>query len=393
MTFKGLSTIGAVVRPARLAAVRWRRGLGRKKGLPPGLEMEDILEVCDDKVDSVSYEHISGWKRLGAFRLYLKCKCRHWTLIYKNAVYGIEEIAALDGLPIEPGAPEYLIYRLMNHDLGRYLPQSYLLQCIEEKKHYRYVMEDLASRFVLSSRPEAILNVCRHLPHIYHHLTTSLPPGIDHNLLQFDESFSRELLGYAEANLRHYAKHIRLEEVGTTLVAWSDLSELYLRAMMETYDRFPLRPIHGDLNISNIHHHKTDSDKLKIVDWEWAGIGGWWFDLVSLLKMTPVVLEHEGLAEFLRVAGIPSNRNALRAYQWGKLQRGLFDASFFARQAVGGDGGYRTESKINIQNHIRSALKRTSDAATQLKQLSQETDRGTHFMNRTTERYEDLDSI
>ena len=140
-----------------------------------------------------------------------------------------------------------------------------------------------------------------------------------------------------------------------------------MRAMSETYDRFPLRPIHGDLNISNIHHHKTDSGQLKIVDWEWAGIGGWWCDLVSLLKMAPVVLEHEGLAEFLRVAEIPSSRNVLVAYQWGKLQRGLFDASFFAKQAVGGDGGCRTGTKINIQNQIRSALKRASDAAVQLK--------------------------
>ena len=152
-----------------------------------------------------------------------------------------------------------------------------------------------------------------------------------------------------------------------TLEAWKELSEVYLEAMRQTYAIAPLHPIHGDLNTSNVHHHKRDVDQLKLVDWEWAGIGGWWFDLVSLLKTAPTVLEQKGVAEFHRVAGIPHNQDAVRAYQWAKLQRGLFDASFFAKQLIDGTSAHVTGTRVNFESYIRSSLNRASNAMAKLK--------------------------
>jgi 5-methylthioribose kinase len=184
------------------------------------------------------------------------------------------------------------------------------------------------------------------------------------NLLCYDRAFSENILDYANTCFRRYVKKKPSQQVQQLLADWKGITRVYSEAMDEVYDRSSLHLIHGDLNFSNIHIHKQKVGRLKIVDWEWAGIGGWWFDLVALLKMVAPDLEQEGFDVFLKASNRQNRCFEQRIYQWAKLQRGLFDASFFAKECV--DSALVTRRKINIEHHMLRALDRAQLALQEL---------------------------
>jgi hypothetical protein len=314
-------------------------------GLPAGIELAEIETICqealNEKLLSVSYLHLSGWKSSGAYRLFIQTgSSRQITLIYKNALYEHAQIPALTGLPTQPGPPEFTILSQPVGSLATYLPQVYLAEEVTPGMQYRYVLEDLFHEYKIVPDVEVIINSSRLLAELQQALVEWSTQVNTCGLIEYGRDFSIAIQEYAHNNLRRYEQHSSEPILKQVLANWSLISELHLApAFFTTQNRLPL---HGDSNYTNIHLHRLDPRKYKVVDWEWAGFGSPYADLASLMKGVPPEFERKAFRMFSAPHG---KRNAnlnpdlseqenWRLYQWCQLERGLLDASFLAAQHV-----------------------------------------------------------
>jgi thiamine kinase-like enzyme len=80
--------------------------------------------------------------------------------------------------------------------------------------------------------------------------------------------------------------------------------------------------------------HAQDRTRVKVVDWEWAGIGVPHADLASLLKRVSPDDERGALEIFSRGYSQLGAEDHLRLFRWCQLERRLLDAGFIARQQM-----------------------------------------------------------
>jgi thiamine kinase-like enzyme len=104
--------------------------------------------------------------------------------------------------------------------------------------------------------------------------------------------------------------------------------------------------------------HRQDSRRFKLIDWEWVGIGVQQSELASLLKVVSPELEAKALATYRSASGRDSDHTFERVYLWCKLQRGIFDAGFFAKQIADS----RHDTLLNLNRHMNRALDRARQA-------------------------------
>jgi hypothetical protein len=196
-----------------------------EKGYPDGFP-EEILEPAVKErgggtVASVRHQHMSGWKKRGAFRLIVKDdRKREWTFIYKNAYYERSEIAALEGLPITPGPPEFALYGCAYRDLRHFLPEVYASREVVPDTHYWYLMEDLSEDYTTKDGENEIIIVCERLPEIHAAIGRSMDGHLSQKMLRFDREFSVRLLGYVGDNLRRFAHQKKTPEMEEWLSQW-----------------------------------------------------------------------------------------------------------------------------------------------------------------------------
>jgi len=328
-------------------------------GYPDGLSRADLSKVVlsrlGEQPENVRYRHLSGWKHSGAFRLLVETRSsRYDSFVFKNAKYTDGHIAALSGLPVFPGPPEYLIYKAANNALQGYLPRIYLSRKIVDGEHYQYLMEDLSKDYEVSHDRKQILAVCEQLSRIHSDLSRSLGKEAKTALLQFNRSFSEQLMKYVFKNLSRLQEYQPTSRMDGVFRLWDRITTVYSAIMADIYRQEIIGPIHGDLNTTNILFHRNYRHKFKLIDWEWAGIGVPHADLASLLKRASPKVEAQGLLLYNKVnhqRGIEKDR---QIYEWCKLQRGLFDAAFFGKQTLDS----KEPPKNNLSGHIDRALQR-----------------------------------
>lgn len=334
------------------------------EGIPEGLDNDTMHQFAAGRlggpIKKVRHLHLSGWKHSGAFRLVLTGSFgRTISCIYKNAVYLEGHIAALDGLPISPGPPEYFVYKHAGPTLRRYLPEIYASREIKPGEHYQYLMEDLSLRYSGFQKQEPrLLLVCERLPQIHDDLDRSLGADARQRLLQYDETFSARLLDYAGENLRRLHARSQTKKLDQVLASWNHVADVYLTVVSEIYPQAPMTPIHGDSNITNVLFHRTQPREFRLIDWEWAGIGIAHCDLVSLLKRASPETEQQGLRLYSENSGARTLVQDRYIYEWCKLQRGLLDAAFLAKQVLDSD----RPPKRPLEEHIDRALGRTIES-------------------------------
>jgi O-antigen/teichoic acid export membrane protein len=347
--------------------VRFLRGgktaAGMKNGYPDGFPQEILEPAVKQRgggaVARVWYQHMSGWKKRGAFRLTVKDDRKsEWSFIYKNAYYEQSEIAALEGLPIAPGPPEFAVYGCAEGELRNFLPEVYASREVIPDQHYWYLMEDLSKDYTTKDGENEILIVCERLPEIHAAIGGSADSRLSEKMLQFDREFSVQLLDYAGHSLRRFADQKKSQELEEWLSGWDRLAGAYDRMLDEVYGGDSVGPIHGDLNVTNIMFHRQDSRRFKLIDWEWVGIGVRQSELASLLKVVSPELEANALATYRSASGRESDPSFERVYLWCKLQRGIFDAGFFAKQIVDA----RHDTLLNLDRHMKRALDRARQA-------------------------------
>jgi hypothetical protein len=243
--------------------------------------------------------HLSGWKAAGSYRLLLQVKGgRRWRLIYKNAVYSTDQIPALAKLPVIPGPPEYLVYSNAGGPLGQYLPAVYLCSEIVPGRHYQYLLEDLGQAYRKITSLEAILSAVAELPSI-HRALCEWSRSVDENrLLRYGLEFSVAFQEYALETLERYAQKTANEAVSEVCQLWPRISEVYL--CEEFQEIGTACSIHGDFNPANVLVHNRYPHRIKLLDWEWAGLGMPHADLASLIGGRKREIEHQALSFFLR---------------------------------------------------------------------------------------------
>jgi hypothetical protein len=334
-----------------------RRGPTAVQGLPEGIAFETLNELCvhhlGEPIKHVSHVHLSGWKPSGSYRLLLQTErgC-HWRLVYRNAIYHPDHIPALAGLPIIPGHGEYLVYSNARGALAKYLPAVHWCSEVVPGEHYQYLLEDLGDEYRKANTPEAILRAGAEL-HAVHRAMEEWSASVDHSrLLRYDDEFSTALREYARTNLEVYVRKTPSEGVAEVLELWPRIAEVHGRR--EFRDLRTIRPIHGDFNTSNILIHREYPDRIKLIDWEWAGHGTAHADLASLLKRATPAVEEHALATFFRQCNRLSLHEHRRLYEWCQLERGLTDAAFLAVQHIECSG----PTRLNIPGYIERSLRR-----------------------------------
>jgi len=341
-----------VRRPAQRPSPRHR---SVHEGLPDGLDFETVNQICQhqfgERLETVSHVHLSGWKTSGAFRLRLGMSGRcHHTVIYKNAVYRLEEIPAVDGLPVRPGPPEYIVYRQGSGSFSDYLPAVYYCEEVVPGQHYRYLLEDVNTVYhPLSYRSPKIVNIAAGLPALHETMRRWAQDIGTDGLLKYGSAFSSALAVYVQTQLGRYQQVIKSSDVEQVLKNWRAISTIHLSPDFIVPDL--LQPIHADYSPANIYVSKRIP--IKILDWEWAGIGLPHADLASLLKRANPELEQKAFAAYSQQDRRLSGHEHHRWYEWCQLERGLLDAGYLAKQYLDTD-----QPAQKIPHYIEKSLQR-----------------------------------
>jgi hypothetical protein len=332
-------------------------------GVPDGVDLDLLNEISREHFDapvvSTSYEHLSGWKTSGAYRIHLSLPGgRTIPIIYKIASYERSEIPALEGLPVQPGPAEYAIYSQLVGPLQPYLPKIYKAEEVTPGKCYRYILEDLFENYHWAKGNQAVTQAAKLLPNLHDALKEWAQAANTEALLQYGPAFSLELQEYAHPRLVRYQEHVPDPGIKQVLDQWLAITSMHLRPEFQSLQSNQL--IHGDLNFTNIHLHNTDERLMKLVDWEWAGFGYEQSDWASLLKGTDAILETKSVQQFYAELPQPrlDPRQNLRLYHWAQMERGLLDASFLAVQYL----RIENKSRQELPNAIRSAARRVLTA-------------------------------
>ena len=336
------------------------------EGIPEGLTFEQLAKLCrqnwNEQLVKVSYIHLSSWKAAGSYRLLLKTKKgKIKRLVYKNAIYSIDHIPALEGLPVIPGFPEYLVYKNVYQNpqpaIGEYLPNVYHVKEIMPQKHYQYFLEDLGNEYSITAyQPKVSLKVAQNISALHRAMKDFFPEAEQSRLLRYDGKFSSAIQEYFCKNIESYLEKTNNQNIYEVYQLWSQISKLYVR--QEFQELQTNQPMHGDLNVSNILIHKKHPDQIKFIDWEWAGLGKVHADLASLFTNSEPEIENQALVIFAAHNKELSFEEHYRSYHWCQLERGLLDAAFIAAQQLQSShqSDFLSSSEF-IENAMRNILK------------------------------------
>jgi len=333
--------------------------------LPDGIAIDTLRQVCASQCGSpfsrVSCTHISGWKGSGSYRLVLKTvDWTNWSLIYRNALYRPQEIPALAGLPVQPGPPEYHVYCHARGPMAPYLPEVY--SCIElvPGAHYQYLLEDLEQDYRIGCSQAAILRAAAALPAVHRTLASWAADVGRDGMLRYDRAFSIALEQFAADHLQRYALSSGSGIVRKACEMLPEIGRVH-RRLLERFDG-PGVVIHGDYNTSNILVHRRRRGAMKLIDWEWAGVGLAHADLASLLKAAVPDVERQALAIYAGLQPQLSTAEHRLRYLWCKLERALLDASFLAAQCSAG----KSAGRFSLPRYIEDSAARALDAHAEL---------------------------
>lgn len=342
-----------------------RSGSGRRKprkperveGVPTGLSSETLDRVSrehfGEPVHKVAFEHISSWKASGSYRLFLTSPEGHCrTVIFKNAVYNLEQVPALEGFPLRPGPPEYSVYVNVRGPIAEYVPR--IFECCEviPGEHFTYLMEDVRPEYERARRPESVLSIAARLPALHRAIGDWARATETTYLLDYDRDFSLALQPYVQKWLEEYARRSGDKLVAEVLKQWPRISRVHADEMPHPGPCVGM--IHGDFGSSNIMIHGESPKRIKLIDWEWAGTGPAQGDLASLLKGVSLDVEEQALTAYAEQDDRLSLADHKASYRWCQLERGFLDAGYVAAQYIKG----AAETTLNLPNFISGAARR-----------------------------------
>jgi hypothetical protein len=331
------------------------------EGLPPGIDFETVSRICQHNfgefVRRTSYLHISGWLQAGKYRLFLETRStRLLQLVFKEVIVDEEHIPPLSTIRIVPGPSECAIYRSGSSQLLRYLPAVYLCDEITPQKHYRYILEDLQLDYRKPSTKDDIYLISRQLPKIHLAMKEWLESGGEDELIRYEGTFAESLHKFMIETIDALPNKKNSEILKRIQFSWKRIMQMLDRKNFVEF--IPMRPVHGDFNTTNIRIHNKNADEIKLIDWEWAGIGVPHTDLASLLMSAPRQVEEEAMHNFFRHIKGWTLEDQIKLYWSCKLERGLLDAAFLSAHENAASG----VTSIDYRKSIEYALKLATEA-------------------------------
>lgn len=329
--------VEAMLPEAALSALRgWRKQL--RRGLPRGLQwpvLEGVLAMMHrGNPRSVCHCKLSSWKDAGTFRLFVRFRDgTEARLVYKRAVYSLDEIPANAGLPLRQGPPEFVIVGATDGPLARFVPRAYWSKACDDG--FEYLWEDLGEDFVSfveyqQSSPRT--DLCEPLAAMHRALREQFSGQRVADLLDFDGMYSERIWEYAMRTLQAYFEATGEPVAGTLLARQKEVRSVFLDRSFQM--ERPTQVIHGDCNSSNLWvRRKADALQLKAVDWEWAGYGMPHADIISVVKGRTDGEKKEFLERYCTAAGLA---NTAREWHWlrrASMERSILDAAFLAKQS------------------------------------------------------------
>lgn len=302
-----------------------------RQGLPVGLHLSvierSVAQLGAAPVDRCAHVALSGWKsETWTSRVFvLDTEGARHSIVAKVTDYA-DHVPAFDGLPFEPGRPEYGVLRSVLADpraeLASWMPRPLLAEPIDDHR-YVFVFEDVGQTHSARSSPADMLRAIAALSPMQSALRAVAVP--DHELLDLQpEHHVDTLVEYVRSNLA-----LAPEPGAADLVRRAD--ELVELCATPSWADAAVGPVHGDPNRSNVLFARRGDD-LVFIDWEWAGRGLPHVDLACLTKVVPQALEDEAVVSFADNDLRFTHDQHRELHQRAKLHRSLLDASFLAAQ-------------------------------------------------------------
>jgi hypothetical protein len=333
-------------------------------GLPAGLDPSTLDAVTrrwqDCPPGEVRYQHLSGWKDSGAYRVHVSLPDgRAWRLIFKEAYYGAEQIPALRGFPGAPGAAEYAVYSQAEGALSGYLPQVYQAEAVADGCHYRYLLEDLSEGWGIVTGGKGVRALLPALPDLHRALREWGATADLGGFVGYDAEFSAGLRRYALDSLTAYAERGPGDRspVSAFLRGWDAIARAHAGPGFDLAE--DAQPIHGDLNLRNVLFNRGGNGAARLLDWEWAGVGRPYADLAALVKHLPAEVSDEALTRYAALRPERPLAEHRRRFAWELLDRGLWDAAFMASQILLSP----PKTSMNVQGFLSASLRQAQQSA------------------------------
>jgi len=298
-----------------------------RKGLPGNIDQRLINKVCkhhfQSEVHSTKFQKLSGWKRTGTYRLFITLRNnQRKQLIYRHCSYNYDDFPALKGYPVTLGPVEFVIGNVNNESINDFLPTT-LWSNHDKDDVYRYITEDLTTRNY-KARMALGESIVFHLLSLNQALNNS---NLDKNLFpKYDMAYSQNLIGYISALWDHSWE----TKYNLSYQKLKSISDVYLEIASQER-RTGL--IHGDFNESNIlFKYKNGRYILKVVDWEWAGIGTIHSDLAAYFRSANHPHLNASLNELAKLQPWETYEYHYKWMYWAFLDRAFLDLSYMIAQ-------------------------------------------------------------
>lgn len=352
---EGTSRVRVLKKGRRVAQVLGVRGHPRftDAGAPSGVPAEDLEVLCEQltgaPIRSVVHRHLSGWKESGAFLLRMtSVRGSTANLICKVNDHRPRAIAALEGFPVAVGPSEPLVLQAGSDGLRSFLPELYFIRTGEGLPTVLY-LEALGARWhTCTALPVDIVRAARAAARLQGQLDRWHMTDTPTDLIAYDRDFAERLNAYLLTRLSDYASSSGDVAADGIVRRWGAISQLYLHDARGDHVRPTV--VHGDFNTANVFIG-APRRHVKVIDWEWAGVGDGYRDLAALLKRSSKRTESRALEAYHSVAGgVP----APFRYERLQIERGLLDAAFLSVQL----SQTEYEPRMNLRMYIDSSLRR-----------------------------------
>lgn len=221
----------------------------------------------------------------------------------------------------------------MTQALQRHAPEVYFYEQITRDVHYRFMLEDLNLAHRTLYKKNDKLSFVYAMPYVHSALQVWVERNGDGELIKFDNEFALEIEAYAREGVRQYVQKTGSPTGKELEDKWDHVSRILSDGEILSM-RKPV-PIHGDYHSGNMFQNIKDASKIKLIDWEWAGVGVPHADLASLLKKPEPGVDDAAIRIFAdndKTLNINQHRELLN---WSRLQRNALDAGILTMQFAG----------------------------------------------------------
>ncbi len=307
----------------------------RVEGGPPAADSDRLRELgsrlLSEPPTGVSHVPFGGYKQDSAFLVVFSGRSSSRArMVFKSVDLSQAAYPAISDFPGQVGLPEVDIYSSMSGDLAQYTPGLLDLEVVEPDVRYNYYLEDLSGPFRSGFGDRDDVRAADRVLAVAGALASWRSRNETARLIRYDGVFPERFIEFSRGALERYHSETGDPGVGEALEDWGRIEGLYLGATPDRADSV----IHGDFRRGNVFHSRKQPATLKLVDWEFAGVGWIHNDLASALKLSSSRVVEGALRRIARDDPRRSYEQHRQLYYRCRLERGLLDASLVARQRL-----------------------------------------------------------